>query len=155
MLSAFAARELPATVLTDFGGAGKELGSTVTSFGMALVLGVVLVYIILAAQFESLVLPLSIMMALPLAVIGAIGALLLSREYMSVFGMIGVLMLMGLVTKNGILLIEFTNQLRKKGLSTREALLQAGPVRLRPILMTTVAMIAGMVPVAVSARRRR
>ena len=150
MLNGFVSRELPAGIQADFGGSGGELGNTMSAFALALLLGIVLVYIILAMQFESLVLPLSIMMALPLAVIGAIGALLVAREYMSVFTMIGILMLMGLVTKNGILLIEFTNQLRKQGRSTLEALMEAGPIRLRPILMTTVAMIAGMIPVAIA-----
>jgi HAE1 family hydrophobic/amphiphilic exporter-1 len=110
----------------------------------------VLVYIILAAQFESLVHPFTIMMSLPFAVIGGIGGLLIARQYMSMMAMIGFIMLMGLVTKNGILLVEFTNQLRARGKSTMEALLEAGPIRLRPILMTTVAMIAGMIPVALA-----
>jgi HAE1 family hydrophobic/amphiphilic exporter-1 len=114
------------------------------------VLGVVLVYIILAAQFESLVHPFTIMMSLPFAVIGGIAGLLLAGQYMSMMAMIGFIMLMGLVTKNGILLVEFTNQLRHAGRSTRDALLEAGEVRLRPILMTTVAMIAGMIPVALA-----
>jgi HAE1 family hydrophobic/amphiphilic exporter-1 len=149
-LNAFAAKELPSTVSYDFEGQGRELGKAGVAFALALVLGVVLVYIILAAQFESLVHPFTIMMALPFAVIGGIGGLLLANQYMSMMAMIGFIMLMGLVTKNGILLVEFTNQLREKGLSTREALLEAGPVRLRPILMTSVAMIAGMVPVALA-----
>jgi HAE1 family hydrophobic/amphiphilic exporter-1 len=149
-LNAFAAKELPPTVSHDFEGQGRELGKAGVAFVLALVLGVVLVYIILAAQFESLVHPFTIMMALPFAVIGGIGGLLLANQYMSMMAMIGFIMLMGLVTKNGILLVEFTNQLRAKGLSTREALLEAGPVRLRPILMTSVAMIAGMIPVALA-----
>jgi HAE1 family hydrophobic/amphiphilic exporter-1 len=110
----------------------------------------VLVYIILAAQFESLVHPFTIMMSLPFAVIGGVAGLLLARQDMSMMSMIGFIMLFGLVTKNGILLVEFTNQLRRAGRGTREALLEAGQVRLRPILMTTVAMIAGMIPVALA-----
>jgi HAE1 family hydrophobic/amphiphilic exporter-1 len=110
----------------------------------------VLVYIILAAQFESLVHPFTIMLSIPLAVVGAVAALLVTGQYMSMMAMIGFIMLMGLVTKNGILLVEFTNQLRAKGKSTHEALLEAGPIRLRPILMTSVAMIAGMIPVALA-----
>ena len=88
--------------------------------------------------------------SLPFSVIGGIAGLLLTRQYMSMMAMIGFIMLMGLVTKNGILLVEFTNQLRHAGRSTRDALLEAGEVRLRPILMTTVAMIAGMIPVALA-----
>jgi HAE1 family hydrophobic/amphiphilic exporter-1 len=105
---------------------------------------------ILAAQFGSLVDPITIMLSLPFAVIGALGALLATGQFMSMFAMIGIIMLMGLVTKNGILLVEFTNQLKERGRSTRDALLEAGPIRLRPILMTTIAMIAGMIPVALA-----
>jgi HAE1 family hydrophobic/amphiphilic exporter-1 len=149
-LNDFARKELPPTVTYDFEGQGRELGKAAKAFLLALVLGVVLVYIILAAQFESLVHPFTIMMALPFAVIGGIGGLLAANQYMSMMAMIGFIMLMGLVTKNGILLVEFTNQLKAQGRSTREALLEAGPVRLRPILMTSVAMIAGMIPVALA-----
>jgi len=149
-LNDFAAKELPKSVIYDFEGQGREMGKMMKAFVLALALGVVLVYIILAAQFESLVHPFTIMMSLPFAVIGGIGGLLLANQYMSMMPMIGFIMLMGLVTKNGILLVEFTNQLRAKGKSTHEALLEAGPVRLRPILMTSVAMIAGMIPVALA-----
>ncbi|HYI01844.1 efflux RND transporter permease subunit, partial [Hyalangium sp.] len=149
-LGTFAKDELPPTVITDFEGQGKELAKAGLAFLMALVLGIILVYMILAAQFGSLLDPITIMMSLPFAIIGALGGLLLSGEYMSMFAMIGIIMLMGLVTKNGILLVDFTNQLKAQGRSTREALLEAGPIRLRPILMTTIAMIAGMVPVALA-----
>jgi HAE1 family hydrophobic/amphiphilic exporter-1 len=149
-LNDFAGKELPPGVQFDFEGQGRELKTAGRAFGVALLLGIVLVYIILAAQFESLVHPFTIMMSLPFAVIGGIGGLLIARQYMSMMAMIGFIMLMGLVTKNGILLVEFTNQLRAAGRSTKEALLEAGPIRLRPILMTTVAMIAGMIPVALA-----
>jgi HAE1 family hydrophobic/amphiphilic exporter-1 len=149
-LSEFAAKELPKSVITDFEGQGRELGKMAKAFILALVLGVVLVYIILAAQFESLVHPFTIMMSLPFAVIGGIAGLLIANQYLSMMSMIGFIMLMGLVTKNGILLVEFTNQLRREGRATRDALLEAGPIRLRPILMTSVAMIAGMIPVALA-----
>ena len=149
-LSNFAKNELPPTVITDFEGQGKELAKAGLAFLMALVLGIILVYMILAAQFGSLLDPITIMMSLPFAIIGALGGLLISGQYMSMFAMIGIIMLMGLVTKNGILLVDFTNQLKEQGKSTRDALLEAGPIRLRPILMTTIAMIAGMVPVALA-----
>ncbi|HYS79863.1 MAG TPA: efflux RND transporter permease subunit [Anaeromyxobacteraceae bacterium] len=149
-LTAFAQKELPKSVQLDFEGQGRELGKAGRAFLSALLLGIVLIYIILAAQFESLVHPLTIMMSLPFAIIGGIGGLLLANQYMSMMAMIGFIMLMGLVTKNGILLVEFTNQLRASGKSAREALLEAGPIRLRPILMTSVAMIAGMIPVALA-----
>jgi hydrophobic/amphiphilic exporter-1 (mainly G- bacteria), HAE1 family len=149
-LTQFASSSLPPTVKTGFAGRSGELGNMLTSFLMAIVLGIILLYVILAAQFESLIHPLSIMMALPFAVIGALGGLFFARQDMSIFAMIGMIMLLGLVAKNGILLVEFTNQLREQGRTTHAALLEAGPVRLRPILMTTVAMIAGMVPVALA-----
>jgi HAE1 family hydrophobic/amphiphilic exporter-1 len=149
-LNAFTARELPKGVFVDFEGMGKELGKTGAAFLGALLLGVVLLYMILAAQFGNLVDPVTIMIALPFAVIGALGALVGTAQFMSIFAMIGMIMLMGLVAKNGILLVEFTNQVKARGASTREALLEAGPVRLRPILMTTIAMIAGMIPVALA-----
>ena len=149
-LDNFAAKNLPSSIRTSFEGRGREMASAVQAFAVAMALGVILLYIILAAQFESLIHPLSIMMALPFAVVGALGGLLIAHEDMSIFAMIGMIMLMGLVSKNGILLIEFTNQLRAEGKSLNEALLEAGPIRLRPILMTTVAMIAGMIPVALA-----
>jgi HAE1 family hydrophobic/amphiphilic exporter-1 len=144
------AKGFPPSIQTDFEGQGKELGNMGREFLLALLLGVILVYMVLAAQFESVLDPFTIMLSLPLSVIGAIGALLVAREYMSMLAMIGMIMLAGLVTKNGILIVEFTNQLRAAGRSTREALLEAGPLRLRPILMTSVAMIAGMIPVALA-----
>jgi HAE1 family hydrophobic/amphiphilic exporter-1 len=141
---------IPATVTSDFEGQGRELKTAGRAFIMALLLGIVLVYIILAAQFESLIHPFTIMMSLPFALIGGIGGLLVANQALSMMAMIGFIMLMGLVTKNGILLVEFTNQLRHQGKGTMDALLEAGQTRLRPILMTTVAMIAGMVPVALA-----
>ena len=144
------ASKLPPGIQHDYEGQAKELGKTVGEFGKALLLGVILIYMVLAAQFESLLDPVTIMASLPLSVIGAFAALFLAGEYMSIFALIGMIMLMGLVAKNGILIVEFTNQLREAGRSAREALLEAGPLRLRPILMTSVAMIAGMIPVALA-----
>ncbi|QDE68061.1 MULTISPECIES: efflux RND transporter permease subunit [Myxococcus] len=149
-LNAYAEKELPKTVIYDFEGNAKEMGKAVAAFGSALLLGIILIYMILAAQFESFIHPFTIMMSLPFALIGAIGGLLVTGQAMSMFALIGVIMLMGLVVKNGILLVDFTLQLREEGKTATEALLQAAPVRLRPILMTTIAMIAGMIPVAVA-----
>ncbi|HUJ73338.1 MAG TPA: efflux RND transporter permease subunit, partial [bacterium] len=124
------------------------------SFGyllFALGLSVVMVYMVLAAQFESFVHPLTIMLSLPLSAVGALGALALTGMTISIFTMIGFIMLMGLVTKNAILLVDYTNTLRNRdGMERNAALLKAGPTRLRPILMTTFAMIFGMLPIAVS-----
>jgi hydrophobic/amphiphilic exporter-1 (mainly G- bacteria), HAE1 family len=121
------------------------------SFGnvnTALGLSVILVYILMAALFEGYLSPLIIMFSLPMALVGALLALVLSNSTLSIVAMIGIIMLMGLVTKNAILLVDYTNTLRSRGLERREAILQAGPTRLRPILMTTLAMIFGMLPVA-------
>lgn len=121
------------------------------SFGnilLSLMLAIVFVYIVLAAQFESFIHPFSIMLAMPMSIIGAVLFLLLFGSSVSVMSLIGIIMLMGLVTKNGILLVDYANVMRERGMSREEALLVAGPTRLRPILMTSFAMIFGMVPVA-------
>ena len=123
------------------------------SFGnilLSLMLAIVFVYIVLAAQFDSFLHPFSIMLALPMSIIGAVIMLLIFGSSVSVMSLIGIIMLMGLVTKNGILLVDYTNVLRERGLSRFDALIKAGPTRLRPILMTTFAMIFGMVPVALA-----
>jgi multidrug efflux pump subunit AcrB len=116
----------------------------------AMALAVVFIYIVLASQFGSFVQPIAIMASLPLALIGVMLALLLWRSTLNVFSMIGLVMLMGLVTKNAILLVDFANQGLKAGLSVRDALLQAGQIRMRPILMTTAAMVFGMLPLALA-----
>jgi len=121
------------------------------SFGnilMSLGLAIVFVYIVLASQFESFKYPFAIMLALPMSLIGAVFALLAFKSAISVMSLIGIIMLMGLVTKNGILLVDYANVLRDRGHERSEALIQAGATRLRPILMTTFAMIFGMMPVA-------
>jgi hydrophobic/amphiphilic exporter-1 (mainly G- bacteria), HAE1 family len=145
-----AARTIPPSLTTDYAGMADIMTESFGFMAIALFLAVVLVYMILAAQFDSFIHPFTIMLSLPLSVVGAFGALFLSGMTLNIFSMIGVIMLMGLVTKNAILLVDFTNQLRARGLDTQAALLQAGPVRLRPILMTTLAMIFGMLPVALA-----
>jgi len=129
-------------------GEGQQQEEAFGNILISLALAVVFVYIVLAAQFDSFVHPFSIMLALPMSIIGAVLMLLLFGSSVSVISLIGIIMLMGLVTKNGILLVDFTNVLRGRGLTRTEALLKAGPTRLRPILMTTFAMIFGMMPVA-------
>jgi len=114
----------------------------------SLFLGILMIYFILASQFESFVHPFTIMFSLPFALIGAIGLLLLTKYNLSMTTMIGFIMLMGLVTKNAILLIDFALKGRQSGLELNEAIIRAGTIRLRPILMTTFAMIFGMLPVA-------
>ncbi|MCA9639505.1 MAG: efflux RND transporter permease subunit [Polyangiaceae bacterium] len=141
---------LPATVHGAMTGNSQMM---VESFGYmleALAIAVILVYMILAAQFDSFIHPITIMVSLPLSVIGAFGGLFISGMTLSIFAMIGVIMLMGLVTKNAILVVDFTEQLRKEGKPMREALIEAGVLRLRPILMTGFAMVFGMLPVALA-----
>lgn len=118
------------------------------NIAFALFIAVIMVYMILASQFESFVHPFTIMFSLPVSLIGAMGLLMIAGERINIFSLIGVIMLMGLVTKNAILLVDYTITLRHRGMSREEALLTAGPVRLRPILMTTAAMVFGMLPTA-------
>lgn len=130
---------------------GGDLQSTQDSMGgmiQAVVLGILFIFLILAAQFESWIDPIAIMFSLPLAVIGALIALFVSGKGLSMVGLIGIIFLLGLVMKNAILLVDFIKKRRKDGLGRREAILDAGLVRLRPIMMTTLAMILGMMPSA-------
>ena len=129
-------------------GEGEQQSEAFLNILLSLALAIIFVYIVLAAQFDSFTHPFSIMLALPMSIIGAVIFLLIFNSSISVISLIGIIMLMGLVTKNGILLVDYTNILRGRGQSRLDALLQAGPTRLRPILMTTFAMIFGMVPVA-------
>jgi len=145
-----AAKVIPKNLTTDYAGMAQVMQESFGYMAIALFLAIVLVYMILAAQFDSFIHPLTIMLSLPLSVVGAFGGLFISGMTVNVFSMIGVIMLMGLVTKNAILLVDFANQMRAKGLPAREAMLEAGPIRLRPILMTTFAMIFGMLPVALA-----
>jgi hydrophobic/amphiphilic exporter-1 (mainly G- bacteria), HAE1 family len=111
-------------------------------------MGVIFIYMILASQFRSFFQPLALMSSLPLTLIGVVLALLMFGSTLSIFSIIGIVMLMGLVTKNAILLVDFAIRMRDAGMDRTEALLHAAKVRLRPILMTTLAMIFGMVPLA-------
>jgi HAE1 family hydrophobic/amphiphilic exporter-1 len=132
----------------SFGGQESQLKETMTQMGMAMLLALLFMYMILASLYNSLIQPLILMISVPLAVIGAFLALLLTGQQLDIMAMIGLLMVLGLVAKNGILLIDFTNQKMAEGMSAAEALLHAGPIRLRPILMTTFSMIFGMLPLA-------
>ena len=132
----------------QFGGSTKNMNESFAYAISALVLAVVFIYMVLASQFKSFLQPLALMTALPLTLIGVVLALLMFRSTLSMFSVIGVVLLMGLVTKNAILLVDFAIRSREEGLERTEALLLAAKVRLRPILMTTLAMIFGMVPLA-------
>ena len=136
-----------------WGGEVQQMRENFAYMISALMLAVSLVYMLMAALFESLFNPFIIMFSLPMALIGAIGALAITGETLSVVSMIGIIMLMGLVTKNAILLVDYTNTLRARGMERNAAILEAGPTRLRPILMTTLAMIFGMLPTALKLGR--
>ena len=130
------------------GGDAEELEIMMANMMQALFLAVVFIYLILASQFGSFTQPFAIMLSLPLSLVGVAVALLLTRDTLNIMSMIGLIMLMGLVTKNAILLVDFANQARREGLPRDEALIKAGSTRLRPIVMTTLAMIFGMLPLA-------
>ncbi len=132
----------------SFGGQATQMTDTVVQMGKAMLLALLFMYMILASLYNSLTQPLILMLSVPLAIIGSFLALLITGQQLDIMAMIGFLMVLGLVAKNGILLIDFTNKMREEGMSARAALLHAGPVRLRPILMTTFAMIFGMLPLA-------
>jgi hydrophobic/amphiphilic exporter-1 (mainly G- bacteria), HAE1 family len=140
--------QLPPNFEWGFAGDVEMMQESAAAMGLALLLATAFIYIVLASQFESFLEPFLIMISLPLALVGALLAILLTGKNLGMPAMIGVVMLMGLVTKNAILLVDLTNQYVREGMSLREAILKAGPVRLRPILMTTIAMILGMLPSA-------
>lgn len=140
----------PSSVKIEYLGEQKNQGDSFGSLGIAMGLGILLVYLIMVALYESTLYPFVVLFSIPVALIGAVLALALTHESLSIFGIIGFIMLMGLVAKNGILLVDFTNHLKAQGLPLKEALIEAGKERLRPILMTTVAMIFGMLPIALS-----
>jgi len=133
-----------------FSGESEDMVESFKYMVEALVLAIILVYLILAAQFESFVDPLSIMLSLPLSLVGMAAMLALTRDSVNMMSLIGLIMLMGLVTKNAILLVDYTKVLRSKGIERREALITAGRTRLRPIMMTTSAMVFGMLPLALA-----
>ena len=130
------------------GGDTEELEIMFRNMFQALMLAVIFIYLILASQFGSFTHPLAIMLSLPLSLVGVAVMLYFTHDTLNIMSMIGLIMLMGLVTKNAILLVDFTNQARREGMSRHQALLQAGTTRLRPIVMTTLAMIFGMLPLA-------
>ncbi len=141
---------LPEGVSYRFTGFAEEMEKTANAFAAALSLSVILMFIILAILYESLIQPVIIMVALPLSIIGVMLALYLSGEQFSLFVMIGFMLLMGMVGKNAVLLVDFANEAVKEGKDTDSALIEAGEKRLRPILMTTVAMVFAMIPLAVA-----
>ncbi|MCO5267521.1 MAG: efflux RND transporter permease subunit [Brumimicrobium sp.] len=140
----------PAGVTWKFTGEVEDQGDAFKSLLQALLIGVLLVYLIMVALYENAIYPFVVMMAMPLAVVGAFLALALTMNELTIFSMIGMIMLVGLVTKNGILLVDFTNQRKSEGAGLIEAIIDGGRERFRPILMTTIAMILGMMPMALA-----
>lgn len=134
----------------DFGQNQKRRGTEFAGLGVAVVLAVALIYMLLASQFESFVYPLIVLTSVPLCAVGVVLALFLTNRAFGITAFIGLLMLVGIVVKNGILLVDYTNQLRERGTPRDEAILTASPTRLRPILMTTSAAVLGMLPLALA-----
>ena len=141
---------LPQGVHYRFTGFAEEMAKTGKAFGVAIGLSIIMIYIILAILYESLIQPVIIMVALPLSITGVMIALFLSGQQFSLFVMIGFFLLMGMVGKNAVLLVDFANSAVEEGRSVNDALLEAGEKRLRPILMTTFAMVFAMLPLAIS-----
>jgi HAE1 family hydrophobic/amphiphilic exporter-1 len=131
-----------------FGGSARTLAEASSNFTIALVLAVIFIYMVLASQFNSFVHPLTIMTSLPLSLPAGLLALMAFGMTVNVYSAIGLMMLFGIVKKNSILQVDYTNTLREQGMERHEALIQANHVRLRPILMTTIAIVAGMIPIA-------
>ncbi|MCM8613647.1 efflux RND transporter permease subunit [Accumulibacter sp.] len=145
-----AARVLPAGYAVDYAGQSREFKLSSSSLALTFVLALAFIYLVLAAQFESFRDPLIIMLTVPLSMTGALLALLLSGGTLNVYSQIGLVTLVGLITKHGILIVEFANQLQERGQEIRQAVIEASELRLRPILMTTGAMVLGTIPLALA-----
>lgn len=143
-------KTMPDGYVTAFTGSSQTFKESFNSLWLALILGIFVAYMVLGSQFNSFVHPISVLMALPFSASGAFIALYLSGQTLNIYSAIGLILLMGIVKKNSILLVDFTNQRREEGMNVREALLSACPTRLRPIIMTSVATIAAAIPPALS-----
>jgi HAE1 family hydrophobic/amphiphilic exporter-1 len=146
--TALAGLPVPPGAKVTLAGQNRELGESFGSLRFAIILAVFLVYLVMASQFESLLHPFVIMFTLPMALIGVVATLLVTNTTVSVMVLIGMVVMAGIVVNNGIVLIDYTKRLRAKGLSKVEALVEAGQVRMRPILMTTLTTVLGLVPMA-------
>jgi multidrug efflux pump len=149
-LEELVSEHLPAHAVVDYKGQSRDYRSAGGSILFVMLLGVVVVYLVLAAQFESWVHPLVIMLTVPLAMAGALLGLYLTDQTLNIYSQIGLIMLVGLAAKNGILIVEFANQLRDQGRSFNEALIEAADVRFRPIIMTGITTAAGSIPLLIS-----
>ncbi|MBI1807338.1 MAG: efflux RND transporter permease subunit [Ignavibacteria bacterium] len=148
-LDRIAAEKLPAGIKREYAGQSLEYKTSSSGLYFMFLLAVVFIYLVLAAQFESFIHPLTILLSVPLAVFGALLTLFLFRQSLNIYSQIGLIMLIGLVTKNAILIVEFSNQLRRRGQTLFDAVVQAATIRLRPILMTSFATIFGVLPIAI------
>jgi multidrug efflux pump len=147
-LQGVAKHDLPAAAQIDYAGQSREFWRSTGSVYITFALALAFIYLVLAAQFESFIHPLTILFSVPLAVVGAIVALYLTGQSLNIYSQIGLILLVGLVTKNSILIVEFANQLRTRGMNLRDAVAEAARIRLRPILMTSLATIFGVLPIA-------
>ena len=148
-LDKISAEKLPSGMKRDYAGQSLEFKSSTSSLYFMFLLAIIFIYLVLAAQFESFIHPLTILLSVPLAVFGALLALLIFGQSLNIYSQIGLIMLIGLVTKNAILIVEFSNQLRGQGKSATDAVIEAATIRLRPILMTSLATIFGVLPIAI------
>jgi multidrug efflux pump len=142
-------RDLPPTIRRQLSGQSREFRESSSKLYFMFVLAIVFIFLVLAAQFESFIHPLTILLSVPLAVIGALLSLFVFRQSLNIYSQIGLIMLIGLVTKNAILIVEYSNQLRDRGLELFEAVVEASRIRLRPILMTSFSTVFGILPIAI------
>jgi len=149
-MEGIAGEVLPAGYAVDYNGQSREFKTSTASLALTFILALAFIYLVLAAQFESFRDPFIIMLTVPLSMAGALLALLLSGGTLNVYSQIGLVTLVGLITKHGILIVEFANQLQEQGRNVREAVMEAAELRLRPILMTTGAMVLGAFPLALA-----
>ncbi|RYY29903.1 MAG: efflux RND transporter permease subunit, partial [Chitinophagaceae bacterium] len=149
-MQAIASRLTDETFTTSLSGASRDYAESSGNTAFAFILAIGLIFLVLAAQFESFIDPLVIMLTVPLAIAGAVLSLWAFGQTLNIFSQIGMIMLIGLVTKNGILIVEFANQKREAGLNKTEAVIEAATARMRPILMTSLAMALGALPIALS-----
>ena len=149
-MDGIATKVLPKGFRKDLAGQSRDFSESSSSLVFAFIFAIILIYLVLAAQFESLIDPFIILLTVPMAVTGALLSLWLTHQSINVFSEIGIIMLIGLITKNGILIVEFANQRKQEGMSVKDAIVDAAISRFRPILMTTLAMIFGTLPIALS-----
>jgi multidrug efflux pump len=148
-LDRIAASDLPPGIKHELSGQSLEFRSSSSKLYFLFLFAVVFIYLVLSAQFESFVHPVTILLTVPLAVVGALISLFVFKQSLNIFSQIGLIMLIGLVTKNAILIVEYSNQLRRRGKSVLEAVVLASRIRLRPILMTSFSTIFGILPIAI------